>query len=74
MTIYKDEIFGPVLSVVRVNTYEEALEQHYKKVDERYEDKLRELRKRIKELEARLNIRKTESFFYNVLKERDKYD
>jgi len=56
------------------NTYEEALEQHYKKVDERYEDKLRELRKRIKELEARLNIRKTESFFYNVLKERDKYD
>jgi malonate-semialdehyde dehydrogenase (acetylating)/methylmalonate-semialdehyde dehydrogenase len=24
MTIYQDEIFGPVLSVVRVNTYEEA--------------------------------------------------
>ncbi len=26
MKIYKEEIFGPVLSVVRVNTYEEALE------------------------------------------------
>lgn len=26
MSIYKDEIFGPVLSVVRVNTYEEALQ------------------------------------------------
>jgi len=26
MTIYKDEIFGPVLSVVRVNTYEEAVQ------------------------------------------------
>jgi malonate-semialdehyde dehydrogenase (acetylating)/methylmalonate-semialdehyde dehydrogenase len=25
MTIYKEEIFGPVLSVVRANTYEEAL-------------------------------------------------
>jgi malonate-semialdehyde dehydrogenase (acetylating)/methylmalonate-semialdehyde dehydrogenase len=25
MTIYKDEIFGPVLSVLRVNTYDEAL-------------------------------------------------
>jgi malonate-semialdehyde dehydrogenase (acetylating)/methylmalonate-semialdehyde dehydrogenase len=25
MTIYKDEIFGPVLSVVRVKTYEEAI-------------------------------------------------
>tara|TARA_B100001057_G_C22348884_1_gene756247 strand:- start:4 stop:651 length:648 start_codon:yes stop_codon:yes gene_type:complete len=25
MKIYKDEIFGPVLSVIRVNTYEEAL-------------------------------------------------
>ena len=25
MTIYKDEIFGPVLSTVRVNTYEEAM-------------------------------------------------
>ena len=25
MKIYKDEIFGPVLSVVRVNTYEEAI-------------------------------------------------
>ncbi len=25
MTIYKEEIFGPVLSVMRVNTYEEAL-------------------------------------------------
>ena len=25
MTIYKEEIFGPVLSVVRVNTYEQAL-------------------------------------------------
>ena len=25
MTIYKDEIFGPVLSVVRVNNYDEAL-------------------------------------------------
>ncbi len=26
MTIYKDEIFGPVLSVVRVNNYDEALQ------------------------------------------------
>ena len=26
MQIYKDEIFGPVLSVVRVNSYEKALE------------------------------------------------
>ena len=26
MSIYTDEIFGPVLSVVRVETYEEALE------------------------------------------------
>ncbi len=26
MKIYKDEIFGPVLSVVRVNTYEEAIQ------------------------------------------------
>jgi malonate-semialdehyde dehydrogenase (acetylating)/methylmalonate-semialdehyde dehydrogenase len=26
MTIYKDEIFGPVLSVVRVQTYDDALE------------------------------------------------
>tara|TARA_B100000965_G_scaffold357026_1_gene335378 strand:- start:30 stop:563 length:534 start_codon:yes stop_codon:yes gene_type:complete len=26
MTIYKDEIFGPVLSVVRVQNYEEALD------------------------------------------------
>ena len=26
MTVYTDEIFGPVLSVVRVDTYEEALE------------------------------------------------
>ena len=26
MTIYKDEIFGPVLSVVRVNSYDEATE------------------------------------------------
>jgi len=25
MTIYKDEIFGPVLSIIRVNTYDEAL-------------------------------------------------
>ena len=25
MKIYKEEIFGPVLSVVRVNTYEDAL-------------------------------------------------
>ena len=27
MTIYTDEIFGPVLSVVRVKTYEEALKK-----------------------------------------------
>ena len=26
MRIYNEEIFGPVLSVVRVSTYEEALE------------------------------------------------
>ena len=26
MTVYKDEIFGPVLSVVRVDTYQQALE------------------------------------------------
>ena len=26
MTIYKDEIFGPVLCVVRVNKYEDALD------------------------------------------------
>ncbi len=26
MSIYKDEIFGPVLSVIRVNSYEEALQ------------------------------------------------
>ena len=26
MTIYKEEIFGPVLSVVNVDTYEEAIE------------------------------------------------
>ena len=26
MTVYKDEIFGPVLGVVRVDTYEEALQ------------------------------------------------
>ena len=25
MSIYKEEIFGPVLSVLRVNTYDEAL-------------------------------------------------
>jgi malonate-semialdehyde dehydrogenase (acetylating)/methylmalonate-semialdehyde dehydrogenase len=25
MSIYKDEIFGPVLSIIRVNTYDEAL-------------------------------------------------
>ena len=25
MTIYKDEIFGPVLSIVRVKSYEEAI-------------------------------------------------
>ena len=25
MTIYKEEIFGPVLSVVRVDSYEEAI-------------------------------------------------
>ena len=25
MTIYKDEIFGPVLSVVRVKNYDEAI-------------------------------------------------
>ena len=37
---------------------------------ERYEGELRELRERVKELEARLNLRKTESFSYNVLKER----
>ena len=37
---------------------------------ERYEGELRELRERVKELEARLNLRKTESFSYDVLKER----
>ena len=37
---------------------------------ERYEGELRELRERVKELEARLNLPKTESFFYNDLKER----
>lgn len=41
---------------------------------ERYEGELRELRERVKELEARLNIPKTESFFYNALKERGAYD
>jgi predicted nuclease with TOPRIM domain len=39
---------------------------------ERYVGELRELRARVKELEVRLNLPETETFFYNVLKEREK--
>lgn len=40
---------------------------------ERYEGELRELRERVKELEARLNLPKTESFFYNLQSSKDGY-
>jgi hypothetical protein len=41
---------------------------------ESYVGELRELRERVKELEVRLNLPNNETFFYNILKEREKKD